>query len=102
MTTLTENNAIVSRLFSALVRVKSIAGLKWLILIFDNNKDLLNAYNGKAVVQDFQERIQTEISKPSEEGNEARQLIEKIADLIGIEAIEKTDYDDQIEAENLP
>lgn len=83
--TLAGSDNIVAELFSPLVRERAIGGVRWLERLLSNNPNLLDKYTDTASVQDFRERIQVDLAKSADEGDEVHVLITKIANTLGIE-----------------
>lgn len=92
--TLTEDNRIVSRLFSPLVRERTIGGLRWLREVLSKNTNLMNKYSDGASVQELRERLQGELGRPADEDDQAHSLIAEIANILGIEPEEETPEDE--------
>ncbi len=74
--------AVVLRLFTPLVKRRSISGLRWLGDVFASNPNILEEYTDTASVQDFRQRIQDEIGKSADD--DGHKSIVGIADVLAI------------------
>ena len=81
---LKERNDIVAKLFSAVVRERVVSSITWLHRVLEKDPTLLEAFQDRDAVSDFKERVQGEISKESEEDDQAGESIKRIADVLGI------------------
>ena len=81
---LKDRNDIVAKLFSAVVRERVVSGVAWLHRILERDPTLLEASPDNDAVSDFKERVQGEISRESEEGDQVGESINRIADVLGI------------------
>jgi hypothetical protein len=79
-----EEKDIVANLFSPLLRERNISGLIWLNSIFVKIPNLLEKSADKVATDDFLERLQGELVKPSDEGDQVHTLIVDIAKTLGI------------------
>ncbi len=90
--TLAANDSTVSRLFSPIVRARSVRGLKWLLNIFEQAPALVEVSSSDDKVQEFVTRIRDCISNPQED--DAQNLINQLADKLAIEiTIEELESD---------
>jgi KAP family P-loop domain len=82
--TLSGTSDTVDKLFSPLLRERAVGGLHWLSGLLATNPNFLTTYTDAASVQDFTERLQGELQKPTDEGDQAQLLINNIAKTLGI------------------
>lgn len=75
---------IVAKLFSPLLRDSNIIGLRWLKSLFIKDPVILKRFADKDAVNDIVERIQVEIGKQADDGDEIHALFLEIAAILGI------------------
>ncbi len=97
---LSEEKMVVHKLFTPLVKERSIGGLRWLNDVFANNPNILEKYTDTASVQDFRERIQDELGKSVDD--EAHDLIASIANILLIEPEEAPQQADTLSNNDIP
>lgn len=97
---LREDSLIVHKLFTPLVKDRSVGGLTWLRNNFSNNPGLLDGYTDTASVEDFRECLKDGLGGSTAEDDEAYRLIAEIADTLGIEPEVETTSDDEISQGN--
>lgn len=77
---------IVVKLLLPILRERVVGGIVWLHNVLKKDPVLLEASKDKDAVNDFKERVQEEISRETEEGDQLGEVIKDIADILGIEA----------------
>ncbi|MFZ7133369.1 MAG: P-loop NTPase fold protein [Eubacteriales bacterium] len=79
---LKEENLVIHKLFTPLIRKKKVKGLSWLKKVFSNNPKLLDGHPDTASLRDFRERILNETEKKTE--SNAHNLMVDIANILRI------------------
>lgn len=97
---LSEEKLVVHKLFTPLIKERSIGGLHWLKNVFSNNPKIIENYTDSASIQDFRERIQDELGKSVDD--EAHDLIASIANILLIEPEEAPQQANTLSNSDIP
>lgn len=96
---LEDNHHSVDGLFSPIVRHRNLPGLTWLKSVLTQTSGLLDTLASKQNIEEFKTRLQDCVNDP--EDDEAQELIDEVAELVGVLPEEQDEIDEGSSQEGL-